>query len=220
ALLPSADVRVGVQRFAWGKLDGVPPTDVLNPRDFHDPLVDDFEERKIGIPAVLGTYYLPDVPSLSLEGLRATLIYVPIATSARLALVEERWFPRSLSLGSSLPVKFNGRTLQVPLTLRTRNDRPPAELDHGGIAPRLGGTWRTVDWDVYHYTGPETGPDLALLAKAFLHPKDMRRPVWVNSQLRQTDDTIHMTGADTAATIAGITMRAEIAAFKDRPYLR
>jgi hypothetical protein len=219
ALLPQADVRVGVQKFAWGKLDGVPPTDVLNPRDFHDPLVDDFEERKIGIPAVLGTYYLPDLPSLSLEGLRATLIYVPIATAPRLALTQERWFPRSLSLGSSLPVSFNGRTLDVPLALRTRNDRPPAQFDDGGVALRIGGTWRTVDWDFYHYTGPETGPDADLISKAFLHA-DTKHPVWVNSLLRQTDDTIHMTGADAAASIGGVTMRAEIAGFQNRPYLR
>ncbi len=69
-----AEVRVGVQRFAWGKLDGIPPTDVVNPRDYHDPVVDDFEERKIGIPALTGTYYLPDVPRLHLSELRATLV--------------------------------------------------------------------------------------------------------------------------------------------------
>ena len=57
--LRRADLRVGIQKVAWGKLDGVPPTDVVNPRDYHDPIVEDFEERKIGVPAVLGTYYLP-----------------------------------------------------------------------------------------------------------------------------------------------------------------
>src|SRR4030095_7279024 len=52
----SAEVRAGIQTFAWGKLDGIAPTDVVNPRDWHDPLVVDefFEEQKIGIPALLG----------------------------------------------------------------------------------------------------------------------------------------------------------------------
>ena len=44
--LRRADLRVGVQKMAWGKLDGIPPTDIVNPRDYHDPLVQDFEERK------------------------------------------------------------------------------------------------------------------------------------------------------------------------------
>src|SRR5207253_4213708 len=40
--LQRADFRLGIQKVAWGKLDGIPPTDVLNPRDYHDPLVQDF----------------------------------------------------------------------------------------------------------------------------------------------------------------------------------
>ena len=62
-------MRAGIQKFAWGKLDGPPPTDVLTPRDLHDPLVRDYEESKIGIPAVQLTYYLPPVPSLDLRNL-------------------------------------------------------------------------------------------------------------------------------------------------------
>src|SRR5207247_686777 len=81
--LRRADLRLGIQKLAWGKLDGVPPTDVVNPRDYHDPLVEDFEERKIGIPALAGTYYLPDLPRLGLAELRATLVYVPLAVPPR-----------------------------------------------------------------------------------------------------------------------------------------
>src|SRR5712691_917285 len=139
--LRSADVRIGIQKVAWGKLDGVPPTDVVNPRDFHDPLVDDVEERKIGIPALLGTYYLPDVPRLGLTGLRTTLVYVPLAVPPRLALAEERWFPRSTvpparfvvppavaSRALGMPVTT---PLVIPVTFGTLNDHPP----FGGSSP-------------------------------------------------------------------------------------
>lgn len=37
--LPSVDVRIGKQKFAWGKLDTFQPTDVLNPRRYNDPFV-------------------------------------------------------------------------------------------------------------------------------------------------------------------------------------
>src|SRR5206468_371324 len=112
-----ADLRLGIQKFAWGKLDGVPPTDVVNPRDFHDPLVEDFEERKIGIPALAGTYYPPDLPRLDLAELRATLVYVPLAVPPRLALREERWFPASTVPPSAvvIPPAVASNALGMPL---------------------------------------------------------------------------------------------------------
>ena len=112
--LDRADLRLGIQKIAWGKLDGIPPTDVLNPRDYHDPLVGDFEERKIGIPALLGTYYLPDVPRFDLTSLRATLAYIPIAVPARLALREERWFPSSITPPSTVRISPAQVRMLVP----------------------------------------------------------------------------------------------------------
>jgi hypothetical protein len=226
--LRRADLRVGIQKLAWGKLDGVPPTDVVNPRDYHDPIVQDFEERKIGVPAVLGTYYLPDVPRLDLSALRATLVYVPIAVPARLALVEERWFPESTEPPSEVripPADLGAlasqfpRGIRIPVHFGTLNHRPPHGFDDGGVAFRLGGTWRDSDWDLYHYTGPETGPDADLRVE-LLHPAGAAIPVTAESRLRQAHDTIHMTGADAATVLGGFTVRAEVAHFDDRPYLR
>src|SRR5262249_9654835 len=37
--LEHADVLAGIQKVAWGRLDGLPPTDVVNPLDYHDPFV-------------------------------------------------------------------------------------------------------------------------------------------------------------------------------------
>jgi hypothetical protein len=229
AHLRRADLRLGIQKVAWGKLDGIPPTDVINPRDYHDPLVQEYEERKIGVPALLGTYYLPEVPRLDLTGLRATLVYVPIAVPPRLALAEERWFPTSTLPRSPLVlsradaerafgVQF-AHDLLIPVHFRTLNHRPPRRLDAGGVGVRIGGTWRESDWDLYHYTGPETGPDADLRADVFLVS---RRPLGlrIDSFLRQAHDTIHMTGADASTAIGRFTVRAEIAHFDDRPYLR
>jgi hypothetical protein len=230
-----AEVRLGIQKFVWGKLDGIPPTDVLNPRDFHDPLVDDYEERKIGIPGVLGTYYLPDVPGFDLTGLRASLAWIPFAVPSRLALIQERWFPHSvappsrfvLSKGILAPSGLGALApLSIPIVLDTTNRRAARQLDEGGLAFRLGGTWRESDWDLYHYTGPETGPDLDLRVEAFadkldvgVQPPNIQGLRLVN-QLTQANDHIHMTGADWAMPVGGFTMRAEAAWFIGRPYLQ
>jgi hypothetical protein len=121
----------------------------------------------------------------------------------------------------------------VPTEVHTANHRPPQRLDAGGIALRIAGTWREVDWDLYHYTGPETGPDAQLDAQFvsrhdpfhsgttdvnLLHTVDLQ--LRARATLRQDLATIHMTGADCSAVLGGATVRAEAAVFDDRPYLR
>jgi len=211
-----AELRAGIQRFAWGKLDGAPPTDVLNPRDFHDPIVQDFEERKLGVPALTGTYYLPDVPTLALNGLRAMLAYLPWAVPPHLALVQERWFPTSLVPPSPLSVRLPTTTLSVPIRLRTVNDTPPRDLAHGAIAFRLAGTWRESDWDIYHYTGQDTGPDMDADPVAHM---SARGKISVTSNLVQKHDTMHMTGADWSTAWGPFTFRAEGAWLLGASYL-
>jgi hypothetical protein len=259
--LKSADVRLGIQQFAWGKLDGIPPTDVLNPRDLHDPFVADLEEAKIGIPALQASYYPPEVPRLALGDLRATLVYVPLAVPSRLALLEERWFPQGARPPSDLSVPKDdvelpfertllrqcakgtvprtlcdpavdvivGSDVHVGTTLRTANRRPPLRLDAGGIGARLAGSWRGMDWDLYHYSGPEVGPNADLEATVVIrdfqiNPESPRRidihKLRARNTIRQAHSTIHMTGADWSSPLGGATVRAEAAFFQDRPYLR
>jgi len=222
-----AEVRAGIQTFAWGKLDGVPPTDVVNPRDWHDPLVVDefFEEQKIGIPALLGTYSLPDAPGLGLRGVRMSLGWIPFAVPPRLPLLLERWFPPSITPGARLCVSPVGRVgaspcadgeLPLAIDLSTRNDDPPRTLANGGIAARVTGSWGRGDFDLYHYTGPETAPDASLQAVAFAADN----VVQAISNLTQATHTMHMTGADAAFPVGDFTVRGEAAWFVDHSYLR
>lgn len=245
--LGDAQVRAGIQKFAWGKLDGQPPTDVLTPRDLHDPIVRDYEESKIGIPAVQLAYYLPPVPSIDLHDLKVNLVYVPIAVPSRVALADERWFPPSIRTGDvdvrestaqglidaqCPPSKPECRVLTVkgdqhfPVSFNTLDSRPPLELDAGGIALRIGGTIHEMDWSISHYTGPETGPDAELLASANCVNclgtvvNEHKLPIRAHAILRQDHDIIHMTGADWSTALGGATVRAEVAVFQNRPYLR
>jgi hypothetical protein len=203
----------------------VPPTDVVNPRDYHDPLVTEFEERKIGVPMLLGTYYGPDLPRLALGGLRASLLWAPIAVPSRIPLAAERWFPASTVPPSRIivsPSRLRGVVAEpvvIDVRFGTLNHRPARRLDAGAVGVRVGGTWRDTDWDVYHYSGPETGPDTDLRV-ALVHPRGEIFPLRAVSILRQADDVIHMSGADAATVLGGLTVRAESAHFLDRPYLR
>ncbi len=239
-------IRAGIQKFTWGKLDGVPPSDVLTPRDLHDPIVRDYEESKIGIPAIALSHALPPLPSFDLSELRASLIYLPIAVPSRLPLVGERWFPQAIVPGAlaltetdaedllnaiagvppgSMPLFPLNGPVRIPIDLRTANSRPPRTFDSGGIAFRLAGTVRGTDWSLSHYTGPEAGPDVGFAASASCIGctealAQGRLPIRAETVLRQEHDTIHMTAADAARTIGGATIRAEVAVFQNRPYLR
>lgn len=231
------EVRGGIQKVSWGKLDGGAPMDVANPRDFHDPFVGEFEERKIGVPMLVGSYYLPDLPGVDLSQLRVSLAWMPIGVPSRVPLLEERWFPTTALPASPLVVsQAQLRALGVPatagivapLTAETANDTPPRGFTDGGVGLRLAGTWRDLDWDFAHYTGPETGPDLETRAEVFtlgpplLNPGDpaFYRQFHVDTQIRQAHDVMHMTGLSGAVPLGGFTLRAEAAWFVDRPYLR
>jgi len=236
--LGPVDARIGVQKFAWGKLDGIAPTDVINPLDYHDPFVRDLAEAKMGVPAAALTWNLPYLTRLRLRDLAATLIYVPFAVPARLPLTRERWFPEAARRASrvTLPRERIERFLEeelnapvtvdpdVPAELRTENQRPPKRLDAGGLALRLGGMWRGVDWDLYEYIGPDTGPNGDLRATALLQhlaigPDEITLGLRSRSTVKQATDRVMMTGVDLATEVGSVTFRGEAAAFHDRPYL-
>jgi len=212
------ELRAGILRMAWGKLDGIPPSDVLNPRDFHDPLVTEAEERKIGIPMVAGTYY-PSLEGLGFRGLKLSLIYVPIAVPSRLPLAEERWFPSSTEPPSRLDLSGLGLPINsARVVFGTSNVGPPRAFDDGGIGGRLGGSWRSADWDLYHYTGPWTGADAALVP--ILVPKPSALDPTSYTSLAQTLNTINMTAGAVAFPLGPVTVRTKLAHFNDKPYLR
>src|SRR6185295_742363 len=102
-----------------------------------------------------------------LSELRAQLVYIPFAVPSRLALAAERWFPPSVVARRVIRLSADdveaafgvARGARIPVTFRTLNNGPGHSLADGGIAFRFGGTWREMDWDIYHYTGPETGPN-------------------------------------------------------------
>ncbi len=227
-------VRAGLQVFAWGKLDGVAPTDVVNPRDLHDPLVVDefFEEQKIGVPAVLTTQAIPDLPGAGLTGLQFELAYVPWPVPSRLPLALERWFPPTVDdfpadpcvalPDTDFPAARGcpAQTIRVRTNFGTRNDGPARTLDAGAVAARLRGSWRGADLELSHYSGPETGANAALRivarnAGTVLDPK-----VEAAIRLAQQTTTMHMTGGAAAFPIGPFTVRAETAWFVNHTYLR
>ena len=82
------ELRAGIQRFAWGRLDAYPINDLLNPWDYTRFILRPLEDRKIGVPSLSANLYKGD---WSLEA-----VWVPVLVPYRLPLPDERWFGRSI----------------------------------------------------------------------------------------------------------------------------
>ena len=137
------DVRLGKQKFAWGRLDGIQPNDLLNPRRYADPFLTDEIESKIATPALALTWSLPRTWTYLPEESRLTLAWVPIDVPWTFPVLDERWFAPAATVASRVDVPAaEGSpcpcTAQVSEVLR--NVSPPARrFDNGNLGLRFSG---------------------------------------------------------------------------------
>jgi len=95
--LKNLDLAVGIQRFAWGKLDEYPLNDLLNPWDYTQFILKPLEERKIGVPSFAAT--------LSEGVWTYDAVWVPVLVPYRLPMPDERWagLPQVTQIENSIP---------------------------------------------------------------------------------------------------------------------
>jgi hypothetical protein len=77
------DLRLGIQRFAWGRLDEYPVNDLLDPWDYTQFLRKPLEDRKIGVPSVSASVNIGDWTYQA--------VWVPWLVPYRLSMPDERW---------------------------------------------------------------------------------------------------------------------------------
>lgn len=226
------DLRIGKQKFAWGRLDGYQPTNVLNPRRLTDPVIMEEQDAAIGIPALRADYFA-HVPAWLHTEPRLSLIWIPVPIPARFPLPDERWFPASASFPDTLSIPAGTIAPRLPETLvrnefHAKNRHPPQQLDDGGVGLRLSGLTLDVDWGLVFYDGPETSPAFNLRTAIFspgarqrlaqgLQPtaQDLFR-LHSDTSLEPRFDRIRLFGGDAAARYGGFTGRVEAAYSKDR----
>jgi len=213
--LGPVDVRAGLQKFAWGKLDRVQPTDVLTPERYSDPFLLDEDERKIAIPAVQASYYLPRRDWIPEES-RLTLIWIPQYIPYRFPLLGERWFPPAAVIQSSFPIAGLG---SIPVGERLVNASPPSfRLDNSGYAARVSGFAKGVDYSLCYYHGFDRVPAFSLTAEALSDPS--LQNLRAETRLAPVFRTINLAGGDAAYAWNAFTVRFEAAFVDGRPFSR
>jgi hypothetical protein len=215
------DLRLGMQKFAWGKLDRYQPTDVLNVDRYSDPFLLDEEERKIAVPAIQASYFLPRRDWIPEES-RLTLIWIPQYFPYRFPLLGERWFPPAAVPPNSFPVP--PLMTSIPVGFQLHNSSPPSfRMDNAGYAARLSGFSHGADYALYYYHGFDRSPAFLLTAEASgesLPVPPFVRNVSATTTLSPVFHTIDMAGGDAAYPLGAFNVRFESAFVAGRPFPR
>lgn len=189
------DLRAGMTRLAWGRLDEVQPTDVINPIDVSRYLLDGRSEARMAVPLVRARFTPDD--RVTLEG-----VLVPAFRHGRFDRLDEETSPFNLLNDLPPPVCA---ALPGVICDRWRFERH--EPDGGDLqgGARLSLTTGRVDWSVSGWNGfmpfglvtgpvPAAAPTLRLV-----HPR------------------YTMVGGDVETVAGKWAIRGEAAYFPDRP---
>lgn len=209
-----ADFRIGIQKFAWGRLDEINPTDNLNPEDFRQGIVADELDRKIGVPAIKANTY-SDIVNVELA-------WIPWFVPYRLPTPEERWFPGVLEPPSSIDTGTAAGA--IPVTARYEDvDIPEFGLDNSEAGIRVSkyiGGW---DLSASYFRGydpmPLTGA-VSDLTVELEDPLSLSYDLALDLTYEPALHRIQVFGFDFTTTVSSFTIRGEFAYFKDKFYNR
>lgn len=196
------DVRVGLTRVVWGRLDELQPSDVINPLDVSRFLFEGRSEARLPVALVRTRLFLPRESTLE-------AIVVPVFRSGRFDQLDE----------PSSPFNLVAEAAQVAPTLRLPVVRREPDVAwrnlQGGL--RLSATTKRVDWAVTAFRGFETFPLYELvLPRIPPTTQPIGRPITAALvALHEIFPRITMIGAD-FETVRGVWgLRGELAAFVD-----
>jgi hypothetical protein len=135
------EIRAGVQRFSWGRLDEYPVNDLLNPWDYTQFLRKPLEDRKIGVPSLSARVTKGDW--------NVEAVWVPLFVPYRLPLPTERW------AGST---EITALADQSGVNVLTREpDLPARTLKNSSAGLRLQNTG-PVEWAINLFHGYDPRP--------------------------------------------------------------
>ena len=206
------DFRLGVQKFAWGRLDEINPTDNLNTMDLTEGGINDEIERKIGVPSLKINMY-SDMADVELA-------WVPVYVPYRLPQPDERWFPKVLKPPEV--IKTDTMVGNIPVNTSYQDiDLPAHTVGNSEMGVRVSkyiGGW---DLSCSYFTGydpmPLTDAPVDLTVK-LLNP--LALDYRINTQVTMVPEIHRMDvfGFDFTTTMSSFTVRGEYAYFKNKYY--
>ena len=205
-------VRIGRQKAAWGKADGIDITNVLCPSDMSSLAAMTSDDSKLAIDAIRF--------SISGNQFTADAYWIPFFTPAALPL-EEGNSLRKFVVPSSVdfPLPAMNKILKLPVTIG-KLEKPELAIWNGEYGLRLSGYFSAFDLSLYGFYGWEDTPLLdytvALGEPAIPgNPASaMPKGLTVSGKYKQ----MTMLGADAALPIGETVLRLETAFFPQRHF--
>jgi hypothetical protein len=191
------DLRAGIQRFSWGRLDEYPVNDLLNPWDYTRFLRKPLEDRKIGVPSLSAQYSSSD---WSLEA-----VWVPVLVPYRLPMPYERW--------SGVPLSATFSIFPNVVITPQEPTMPDRDIRNGNVGLRLkrGGD---IEWALNLYHGYDPRPIFRTTALTII---PIGTATFINPGYVPDFHRITTAGLDAAAVRGDLSLRAELAYTVNRP---
>ncbi len=227
------DLRVGLQRIAWGKSDAITPNDVVNARDVRDPFVTETALQRLPTFAVRGDLALGSSASLQLH---VAPFFQPDSFDlwgSNGAFVQPS-APASLRYVLNRVGKLADPTLRAEmLAILGQSQKPRLDFTEPSAGARLGWEAGGFDGAFYGHYGFHTqpyfrvSPDLSTalaqvdlssaggLAKPFLDSIERGAPLVLSTYVRR----LHV-GFDVARALGPVVLKIEGAYDSRAPVLR
>lgn len=192
------DIRAGIQRLAWGRLDEFPSNDLLNPWDYTQFLVKPLEDRKIGVLSVSA--------SVNKGDWTFDTVWVPVFVPYRLPMPYERW--SGIASASALSQIPNAEIVPA------EPDLPDHKIENSTIAFRARRNG-DIELALNLFNGFDTHPVFRTTALV-IDPRPGR--VLIDPGYTPDFHRISVIGMDAAAVKGDLSLRAE-AAYSFNRYL-
>ncbi|MDA8078799.1 MAG: hypothetical protein M0Z79_07665 [Nitrospiraceae bacterium] len=192
------DLRIGIQRFSWGRLDEYPLNDLFNPWDYTRFIVRSLEDRKVGVPSVSAT--------LSRSGWTYQAVWVPVFVPYRLPKSNERW--------AVIPADPNLSKISGAEVIQREPALPPKKLENSSVgirAQRLG----EIEWAFNLFHGFDPRP---IFKSTALNVEQRRDKTFIDPGFVPSFHKITSIGFDAAAVKGDWSLRAEAAYALNRPF--
>jgi hypothetical protein len=193
-----SDLRVGMGRLAWGRLDEIQPTDVINPIDVSRFLLEGRSEARIAVPLVRARLLPSD--RLTIEA-----VLVPYFRRGRFDRLDEASSPFNLLADRSPAEAVRPGLCGVVLTCADRwsfSHQPVEGRLQGGA--RVAATSGRVDWSLSAWRG--------FLPFGLVAIADVQ-----NGKAALSHGRFTMLGADVETVKGKWAVRGELAFFPNRP---
>ena len=208
------DFRLGIQKFAWGRLDELTPTDNLNTADLTEGGTNDQVEQKIGVPAIKMNYFS--------DLFNTELAWIPRYVPYRLPKEGERWFPGVLILPSV--IKANSAFGDIPVTTTYKDiSLPDFNLSNSETGIRISkyvGGW---DISLSYFRGFDVMPLMAASTDITVQLNDpvaLKYAINANVNIEPRIHMMNVFGFDFTTTMGSFTVRGEYAYYNNKYYMR